>query len=86
MSRYNELINSFQLELHFRKYASSSISTYTSCLGVFLRAMNGKPAPLHLDEIKKFLSAIDNRNYHKQFTATIHHFYNLLKSEKKFAS
>lgn len=78
MTRYQELINKFRLELQCRKYASSSIETYTSCLAVFLRAMNGKPKPLPFDEVKKFLAGIKNQNYHKQFTATIRHFYQLV--------
>lgn len=75
MSRYHELIQKFRLELQCRKYATSSIETYTSCLAVFLRAMNGKPKPLPFEEVKKFLAGIKNQNYHKQFTATIRHFY-----------
>ncbi len=78
MTRYQELISKFRLELQCRKYASSSIETYTSCLAVFLRAMNGKPKPLPFDEIKSFLAGIKNQNYHKQFTATIRHFYQLV--------
>lgn len=75
MSRYNQLMRKFRLELEAKKYAMSTIETYSSCLSVFLKAMNGKAAPLHFDEIKKFLAGINNQNYHKQFTATIHHFY-----------
>jgi site-specific recombinase XerD len=45
---------------------------------MFLIAMNGKPKPLPLNEIKIFLAGIKNQNYHKQFTATIHHFYKLV--------
>lgn len=78
MSRFKELILQLQLELRCRKYADSTISTYTSCLAVFLRAMNGKPKPLPLNEVKMFLATIKNQNYHKQFTATIHHFYKLV--------
>ena len=78
MSRYQELIRQFNLELECRKYAASTIATYSSCLGVFLKAMNGKPKPLPLDEIKLFLSGIKNQNYHKQFTASILHFYKLV--------
>lgn len=78
MSRFKELISQFQLELRCRKYADSTISTYTSCLAVFLRAMNGKQKPLPLNEVKMFLATIKNQNYHKQFTATIHHFYKLV--------
>lgn len=78
MTRYNELIQKFRLELQCRKYANSSIETYTSCLAVFLRAMNGKPKPLPFDEVKKFLAKISNQNYHKQFTASIRHFYQLV--------
>lgn len=78
MSRFNELINQLKLELRIRKYAASTIDTYSSCLAVFLRAMNGKQKPLPLNEIKMFLAGIANQNYHKQFTATIHHFYSLV--------
>lgn len=78
MSRYFELLTLFEKELKLRKYAKSTIETYKSCLGVFLKAMNGKPKPLPIDCIKDFLLNIKNANYHKQFTATIHHFYRLV--------
>ena len=78
MTRFEELISKLQLELRCKKYADSTIRTYTSCLAVFLRAMNGKPKPLPFDEVKKFLAGITNQNYHKQFTATIRHFYRLV--------
>lgn len=82
MNRYHELINKFKLELESRKYADSTIKTYTSCLTVFLKAMNGKPKPLPFDEVKKFLAAVKNQNYHKQFTATIRHFYQIVLKQK----
>ncbi|RYZ63043.1 MAG: hypothetical protein EOO14_00400 [Chitinophagaceae bacterium] len=75
MNRYRQLLHQFQRELQLLKYADSTVRTYTDCLAIFLRAMNGKPNPLPLDEIKTFLLTIKNANYHKQFTATIHHFY-----------
>lgn len=78
MTRFEELIQKLQLELRCKKYADSTIKTYTSCLAIFLRAMNGKPKPLPFDEVKKFLAGIANQNYHKQFTATIRHFYRLV--------
>lgn len=78
MTRFQELIRQFNIELECRKYAKSTISTYTSCLGIFLKAMNGKQKPLPFEDIKIFLGAISNSNYHKQFTATIHHFYKLV--------
>lgn len=78
MKRYYELIFKLEKELMLRKYAKSSIETYKRCLGVFLKAMNGKPKPLPIDCIKDFLIGIKNQNYHRQFTATIHHFYNLV--------
>lgn len=78
MTRYQELIQKFRLELQCRKYAASSIESYTSCLAVFLRAMKGKSKPLPFDEVKMFLAGIKNQNYHKQFTATIRHFYQLV--------
>jgi integrase/recombinase XerD len=78
MTRFEELIYQFKKELQLRKYADSSIKTYSDCLAVFLRAMNGKPKPLPIECIKDFLLGIKNANYHKQFTATIHHFYALV--------
>lgn len=81
MSRLNELLQKFKLELQCRKYATSSIETYASCLTVFLKAMNGKPKPLPFEEVKKFLAGIKNQNYHKQFTATIRHFYQLVLNQ-----
>lgn len=78
MNRYDQLMRQFKLELECKKYAQSTISTYSSCLAVFLRAMNGKPKPLPFNCIKEFLAAVKNQNYHKQFTATIHHFYKLV--------
>lgn len=78
MRRYYELLFQFEKELMLRKYAKSSIETYKSCLGVFLKAMNGKPKPLPIECIKDFLITIKNQNYHRQFTATIHHFYTLV--------
>ena len=58
MTRYNQLLHQFKRELELRKYADSTISTYTSCLAVFLKAMAGKPAPLNIEEIKTFLLTI----------------------------
>lgn len=81
MSRLNELLQKFRLELQCRKYATSSIETYSSCLTVFLKAMNGKPKPLPFEEVKRFLAGIKNQNYHKQFTATIRHFYQLVLNQ-----
>ena len=78
MTRYQELIQQFRTELQCRKYATTSINIYTSCLGIFLKAMNGKPKPLPFEEVKKFLAGIKNQNYHKQFTATIRHFYRMV--------
>lgn len=78
MSRFQELMKQFRLELTCLKYSQSTIDTYSSCLAVFLRAMNGKPKPLPFNEIKQFLAGITNQNYHKQFTATIRHFYRLV--------
>ena len=82
MTKFEQLIKQLRLELECRKYAPSSIDTYASCLAVFLRAMNGKPKPLPVDQIKIFLSKIDNRNYHKQFCAAIHHFYRLVLKQE----
>jgi site-specific recombinase XerD len=75
MTRFEELIRLFKRELQLKKYADSTVETYASCIAVFLRAMAGKPAPLNIEEIKTFLLTIKNQNYHKQFTASIHHFY-----------
>ena len=82
MSNHIQLMRKFKLELEARKYAQSSINTYSSCLLVFFKAMNGKPKPLPFDCIKEFLSQIKNTNYHKQYTATIRHFYELVLNQK----
>lgn len=78
MTRFQELIYQFKKELQLRKYADSSIKTYTDCLCVFLKAMNGKPKPLPIDCIKDFLITIKNQNYHRQINAAIHHFYSMV--------
>lgn len=78
MTRFQELIYQFKKELQLRKYADSSIKTYSDCLSVFLRSVNGKPKPLPIECVKDFLLTIKNQNYHRQFTATIHHFYKLV--------
>lgn len=78
MTRFQELIYQLKKELQLRKYADSSIKTYGDCLSVFLKNMNGKPKPLPIECVKDFLLTIKNQNYHRQFTATIHHFYKLV--------
>ena len=78
MKRSEQLLHQFKRELQLRNYADSSIKTYSSCLLIFFKAMNGKPSPLPIEEIKTFLLNIKNQNYDKQFRATIHHFYRLV--------
>lgn len=81
MSTYVELMEKFKLELSCKKYSKSTIDTYCSCLSVFLKAMRGKEKPLPFEDIKRFLATVENQNYHKQFTATIRHFYNLVLNQ-----
>jgi len=78
MTQIQKYTYQLKRELQLRKYAQSSIATYGSCLGVFLKAMAGKPAPLDIEHVKTFLLTITNQNYHKQMVATIHHFYRLV--------
>lgn len=68
-------IRKFRLELEAKRYASSSINTYTSCLNVFFDSYNKYNGFQSVEDIKRYLITINNRNYHKQMVATIHHFY-----------
>lgn len=73
-----ELINQLKRELKLRNYADSTIDTYSSCLSVFLSGYQKFNGFKSIEDIKSFLLTIKNVNYHKQFTATIHHFYKLV--------
>ncbi len=74
----NEWILQLRRELNLRNYASSTIETYSSCLSVFLFNYSRYNSFKSIEDIKSFLITIRNANYHKQFTATIHHFYKLV--------
>jgi site-specific recombinase XerD len=78
MNRKEQLIYQLKRELELRKYAQSSIATYTACVSVFIDHMSGKPSPLPIDCIKDFLLSITNQNYHKQMVAAIHRLYELV--------
>jgi integrase/recombinase XerD len=75
MNKKEKLIYQLKREMHLRRYAETSIETYSSCLNVFLCAMAGKPAPLSIEHIKTFLLQFKNANYHKQMVSAIHRFY-----------
>lgn len=64
-----------QRELRLRGYEYNSIKTYTSCLNVLMSKLGENPS---LESIKSFLLTIHSRNYHKQLTATIHHYFALV--------
>lgn len=70
-----EWVNQLRRELKLRNYADSTIDTYGSCLTVFLSSYSRYNGFKSIEDIKSFLLTITNVNYHKQFTATIHHFY-----------
>src|SRR5690349_18925183 len=71
----NELIVKLQRELGLRNYALSTIKTYCGCLSVFLDNYKKYNGYSDLEDIKDFLLTIQNANYHKQFVATIFHFF-----------
>lgn len=71
-------INNLKRELQLRNYAPSTIATYSSCLAVFLCNYKNYNGFKSIEDIKAFLLTIHNQNYHKQFTATLHHFYKLV--------
>ena len=75
MSTINELVGKLQRELKLRKYANSSIDTYSSCLRVFLSQHKKFNSYQDIEDVKSFLLTISNSNYHKQMVATIHHFF-----------
>lgn len=62
-------------ELRLRGYQYNSIKTYVSCLNTILSKLGENPS---LDSIKDFLITINSRNYHKQLTATLHHYFKLV--------
>lgn len=64
--------DTFKRELVLRKYAISTIETYTGCLAVIIDRIGEKPS---IDQIKDFLIAIKNRSYHKQMVGTIHRYF-----------
>ena len=63
---------SFRRELVLRKYAISTVDTYTSCLNLIISKIGDHPT---LDQIKDFLITIKNYSYHKQMVATIHRYF-----------
>lgn len=71
----NELITKLRRELSLRNYADSSIKTYCGCLSVFLSQYTKYNGYKDIEDIKDFLLTITNVNYHKQFVATIFHFF-----------
>lgn len=70
-----EYINKLRRELKLRNYALSTIETYCSCLNVFLSKYHQFNGYKSIEDIKDFLLTVNNVNYHKQFVATILHFY-----------
>lgn len=62
-------------ELRLEGYAYNSIKNYSSCLKTVLSKCGENPS---LEQVKSFLLTIENRSYHKQFTAVVHHYFNLV--------
>ena len=73
-----QYIIKFKRELQLRNYALSTIGTYASCLDIFLSNYNKYNGYADIEDIKSFMLTITNQNYHKQFAATILHFYKLV--------
>lgn len=75
MTKIDLLCYKLKRELQLIKYADSTINTYASCLRVFLTQHKKFNNYNSIEDVKDFLLTIENRNYHKQMVATIHHFY-----------
>lgn len=75
MNKIDELCHKLKRELQLIKYADSTVNTYASCLRVFLSQHNKFNHYNSIEDVKDFLLTIENRNYHKQMVATLHHFY-----------
>lgn len=73
-----QLIIKFKRELQLRNFAMSTIKTYGGCLSVFIDNFKKFNGYKDVEDIKSFLLTITNQNYHKQFVATILHFYRLV--------
>lgn len=71
----SEWLDKLKRELQLLNYAPNTIDTYASCLTVFLSQYKKFNGYKDVEDIKSFLLTIQNRAYHKQFTATIHHFH-----------
>src|SRR5258706_5487061 len=67
-----EKVDQFKKELMLRRYASSSIITYTSNLKLIISRIGENPP---IQEIKKFLLTRKSTSDHKQMVATFHRYF-----------
>lgn len=73
-----EAIKILQKELRLKRYATSTIDTYTACLVSLFNHFKNHKSQITLDDLKDYLLTIKTQSYHKQMVATIHHFYKLV--------
>lgn len=60
------------MELSIRKYAASTVETYSGCLSVIMHKLGEEPS---LDQMKSFLLTIKNPSTHKQYVGTLHRYF-----------
>lgn len=72
-------IAEFKLQLMKRKYALSTVESYTGCLRVLITRFGENPT---IRQLETFLTEIKNQNTHKQYTATIHHYFKRVLNKK----
>lgn len=72
-------LDKFKRELMLKRYALSTMESYSGCLTVLLSKFGDKPT---IEQLKDFLITIKNRNTHKQYVATIRHYFNLVLNKK----
>lgn len=68
MDKKAEFVNYLRL----RKYALSTVDSYLGCLSVLMQRFGEYPT---VEQLKDFLIAVKNPNTHKQYTATIRHYF-----------
>lgn len=69
-------IEKFERELRLRRYARSTIETYTSCLKVLHERVSES---FDIDKIKEYILTINKQNYHKQMVSTVRNYYKFVK-------
>lgn len=66
------IYDNFKREMLLRRYATSTIETYLSCLKTVLYTIGEHPT---INQIKEYLLTLKSNSYHKQMVGTIHKYY-----------